>query len=626
MIRTMRRVRVMGPRRDLEPTLRVLQDLGSMHLASPPRLPALNPAPTTRREQRLLRQLRTLVADGEAARTLLALPPATPGGPVSDPPPWAAWARTARRLRRQAEQLRERRQRLDEEQALLGKYREMLDAFAGLFQAGHLPGSVRAYHVILRPGQAAVVEPLQQALAEALDSAFELRTRTLSAGDTALLLLVPLSRTARVEHLLTESGVQEVPLPAGYERATAAEALPRMRARLQALPALVDTLESERKAQAGTAGGLLPPILTTTQDAISRLEAVGLSASTRTAFVVEGWVPAPDLATLTEKLRQRIGPEISVEELPPGPDVDAPVILQNPRLFRPFQLLVEMLPLPTYGSIDPTPFVAVFFPVFFGLMLGDIGYGVALLGLGAFLARRARPGTPLRSVAQISLVCAAFTIIFGVLFGELFGDLGRRLFGLHPLVLDREEPKDIVSFLVLCVGIGGVHVLLGLVLGVFNALHGHGHRRQAVGRGLSAVMILLVVVALLAAVHRLPAQLLTPAVVALLVAFPVLIVAEGIVAPVELLATMGNILSYARIMALGTASVMLAVIANRIAGAMGSVVVGAIFALLFHLVNFALGLFSPTVHALRLHYVEFFGRFYSAGGVRYRPFTHWRTH
>ena len=115
-------------------------------------------------------------------------------------------------------------------------------------------------------------------------------------------------------------------------------------------------------------------------------------------------------------------------------------------------------------------------------------------------------------------------------------------------------------------------------------------------------------------------------VVALLVAFPLLVIAEGIVAPVELLSTLGNILSYARIMALGTASVMLAVVANRLAGAIGSVVVGVIFALLFHLVNFALGLFSPTIHALRLHYVEFFGRFYSPGGVQYRPFRHWRMH
>ena len=108
----------------------------------------------------------------------------------------------ARQLRRRAEQLRERRQRLEEERALLGKYREMLDAFSGLFEAGHLPPGVRAYHIVLRPGQASVVEPLRQALAEALDSAFELRTRTLSAGDTALLLLVPLPRTGRVERLL----------------------------------------------------------------------------------------------------------------------------------------------------------------------------------------------------------------------------------------------------------------------------------------------------------------------------------------------------------------------------------------------------------------------------------------
>ena len=67
-------------------------------------------------------------------------------------------------------------------------------------------------------------------------------------------------------------------------------------------------------------------------------------------------------------------------------------------------------------------------------------------------------------------------------------------------------------------------------------------------------------------------------------------------------------------------TVMLAVVANRMVGAIGSAAVGIVFALLFHLVNFAIGLFSPTIHALRLHYVEFFGKFYSPGGVRYQPF------
>ena len=84
----------------------------------------------------------------------------------------------------------------------------------------------------------------------------------------------------------------------------------------------------------------------------------------------------------------------------------------------------------------------------------------------------------------------------------------------------------------------------------------------------------------------------------------------------------GNVLSYARIMAIGTASVMLAIVANQMVGAVGSTTVGLVFALLFHLVNFAIGLFSPAIHALRLHYVEFFGKFYSPGGTPYQPFGH----
>jgi V/A-type H+-transporting ATPase subunit I len=104
----------------------------------------------------------------------------------------------------------------------------------------------------------------------------------------------------------------------------------------------------------------------------------------------------------------------------------------------------------------------------------------------------------------------------------------------------------------------------------------------------------------------------------------VLIALEGAIAPIEFLAALGNVLSYARVMALGMASVMLAVVANRMGGAVGSAVVGFLFALLFHLVNFAIGIFGPTVHALRLHYVEFFGKFYSPGGMTYKPFAHWR--
>ena len=78
-----------------------------------------------------------------------------------------------------------------------------------------------------------------------------------------------------------------------------------------------------------------------------------------------------------------------------------------------------------------------------------------------------------------------------------------------------------------------------------------------------------------------------------------------------------------RVMALGTASVMLAVVANRMVGAFGSFAIGVAFALLFHLVNFAITLFSPTIHVMRLHYVEFFGTFFEPGGGAYEPLRHW---
>jgi V/A-type H+-transporting ATPase subunit I len=217
--------------------------------------------------------------------------------------------------------------------------------------------------------------------------------------------------------------------------------------------------------------------------------------------------------------------------------------------------------------------------------------------------------------------CAAFAIIFGVLFGEVFGNLGQTL-GLRPLWFDRETA--IVPFLALAVAIGVVHLTLGLVLAVITAWR-RGHTREALGRSVAALMVVLTVLCLLAAFERLPKALFTPFVVALLVAFPVLLILEGVVAVIELLSTFGHILSYARIMALGTASLMLAVVANKMVGAMGSVVVGVIFALLFHTVNFAIGLFSPTIHALRLHYVEFFGKFYSPGGAQYHPLSTWQA-
>ena len=619
MIIAMAKVRVMGPRERLPATLGAIQDAGVLHLARPSAEPAVT-APARTREDREARQVRRILEDADWDLAHLGPAPAARGGAAG--PACLQWARTARRVRRALERLRARGAALEEERALILKYREFFDAFRSLLEAERRWPRTTAYHVLLRPGDADALPRLREALGTALGGAFELYERRLGSGDTAVLVVVPAEAAPNLERLLQEARVEEIPVPAAYGGGSLAQAIPQMIGRLGDIPGELQSLARERERLAAAARGELERARAFLNDRLAQLDALAHSGVTAHAFVIEGWLPADGVPDFRRRLRAACGDDIVVSEerREEWTSAEAPVVLSNPRLFRPFEIVLRLMPLPAYGTLDPTPFVAVFFPAFFGLMVGDVGYGLVLGALALVAHWRSRPGTLWRSVSEIAGACALFSVVAGVLFGEVFGDLGTRWLGLHPLLFRREDA--ILPFLILAVSLGAVHVLLGLVLG---AVASRGHPRQALGRGLSAGMLAGVIVALLAVLEVLPRALLTPTVIALLVAFPVLIFAEGITAPIELLSALGNILSYARIMALGVASVMLAVVANQMVGAMGSVAIGVTFALLFHLVNFAIAVFSPTIHALRLHYVEFFGKFYSAGGVRYTPFGRW-TH
>lgn len=618
MILSMVRARILGPREDLDEVLSVVQDVGLLHLAGPEPTGALRPVEPAPREVREARRLRALLRDADAIATHLA-PPASSAPVVSTS--LAGWRRQFQRARRAVEQLEARRRRLEDERSQTARLLEFIGAFRGLLPAGS-GGRTHGYHLVLRGQDATVVPRLREGLAQAIGDEFVLETAPLSTGELAAILLVPPTDAARVERLLAQAGVHELPMPEGSDGQGLGQLAPSLAARRDVLDAELDALAREHHALAQEVGANLRAARVAAEDRLLGLAAREKAATTSRSMVLEGWIPEAGYPRLVQGLKARLGDRVVVERVAREDwrGEAAPVVLQNPRLFRPFEVITRMVPLPAYGTIDPTPFVAVFFPVFFGLILGDIGYGLLLGAFALVLRRSGAPESTRRAVAEVLGAGAAFAVAFGIAFGEFFGDLGTRWFGLHPLLLDRE--RAMIPFLGLALAIGAVHITLGLALGVVNTWR--GHPRQAVGRGVSLAMVLLIVLVLLAALEVLPGGFLTPSVIALLVLFPVLILAEGIIAPIEFLSTLSNILSYARIMALGTASVMMAVVANELAGSIGSVLVGVLFGLLFHLVNFGLGVFAPTVHGLRLHYVEFFGKFHSPGGQAYRPFSHWR--
>ncbi|HET9271159.1 MAG TPA: V-type ATPase 116kDa subunit family protein [Vicinamibacterales bacterium] len=615
MIVRMLRVRIAGPRARLGETLAAIQDLGVLHVDRPD--VRGDPKPDSRwlRErhhfEHALQDVETVLA--RLQWSAMTTPDVTPVG--------ATAVRRARRVRRRIDALSVSGAALDDERSMLLRYQEFFRAFEPLIGHELAWPDGQVFYVVLRKAAGAVLADLRQSLDAALGGEVELLHRELSSGEWAVLILASAHAAPRVSSLLSAARVDELPAPPGIGETNLMRAMPAIKQRLDEISLAHAQLDDDRLLLARVEGPWLVRFRASLHDEIARLDARARAYTPQHLFILEGWLPAPRRPDLVAHLERVLGPEIVVSTIGAenwGTDA-TPVALYNPPLFRPFEVITRMLPLPKYGTIDPTPLIAVFFPALFGLMLGDVGYGV-ILALGAWLMRvRSAPASVLRPISTVALACASSTIVFGIIFGELFGSAGR-LVGLRPY-FDREQAT--IPFLEFSIALGGAHLLLGVVLAGIGAWR-RGRKREAVGRSVTFGMLVLTVFLLLAALEILPRRLFTPLAVAVLLAFIALVALEGIMAVVELLSTFGHILSYARIMAIGVASLTLAAVANKMVGALGSVLVGVVFALLFHVVNFALGLFSPAIHALRLHYVEFFGQFFSPGGTAYRPLRHWR--
>jgi V/A-type H+-transporting ATPase subunit I len=362
---------------------------------------------------------------------------------------------------------------------------------------------------------------------------------------------------------------------------------------------------------------------TALQDEIEASRVLPRFGETDLTFVLAGWVPVKDLERVEAAFRENIGNAVYVQKLKMTPEMKkrAPVILQNPKPAQPFESLVKLLALPRYGHVDPTRLMALFLPIFFGMILGDVGYGILVLALSLVALRRFKAGV-LRDILIVLAMGAGWSILFGFLYGEAFGTLGEH-FGLHPLWFDRTSSEHVLGLLVMTVAIGAIHVGLGLILGVWEAIKDRS-RNHLLERGgmLVGLIGLFFMVGVL--VDFLPQGFMSVAIALTIIGIVLLSASLGclgvVMGPIEFIGLIGNVLSYLRIAAIGLASVYLAKVANEVAGMVGNVFVGAILAILIHALNLVLGMFSPTIHSLRLHYVEFFRKFYEGGGRPYEPF------
>jgi V/A-type H+-transporting ATPase subunit I len=463
-----------------------------------------------------------------------------------------------------------------------------------------------------------------------------------------LAVFVPKEYRDQMEQQLSAGGFVPLPIPRG-------DGFPKdlEQSHVQAIAALkgeiagIDKRIEELRTQQTEFLAACEELLTSQ---VEQTEAPLRFATTDQAFIAEGWVPSTDIERLKAGISLAAGGKVLVTELHDDEHHAAPVEYNNPSFATPAQLLTDLYSRPRYDELDPTLFLSIIFPIFFGIILGDVGYGAILL-LTALVLRKFLTSIEGRWLVANLRNASISGIIFGVLYSECFGfalPWPPVLFARH-LSIGAEahgSGPDIPGLLMFAIWIGIAQITLGRLLNAVNHYRHHGIKGAIPQLGwISSMWGILLILLSLFPLPLMPDLTGLPPIVlglslagiigiVMVIAGMLAIATESALELVEFPTIISHTMSYARLAAVGLSSVAIAMVVNLIAidmliepqleqlSAVGAIliVLGIVVLIFGHLGNTALGLVGGGLQSLRLQYVEFFTKFYKGGGEKYNPF------
>lgn len=356
------------------------------------------------------------------------------------------------------------------------------------------------------------------------------------------------------------------------------------------------------------------------EDALTHLKCMEVTRLRRLdgTFALEGWLPEEWVDELRTILERASGGRATLErdEEPATGPRTAPVLLENPRLARPFEYMVELFSMPGRADYDPTRITALLLPLFFGFAIGDVVHGIAV-ALVALWIRRRVPTPVGRLVAAILLAGGIWATVFGAfVYGEALG------FHLPPPFPPPllERTRDVLPLLGLSLVVGLLHIGLGLTIGFVYERRQAGLRVAVLGK-LSWLLVEAGLVLL--ALALLPLALrwaLAPALGLLALGVLLVGLGGGLTELLEVPAFVGNIASYLRLAALALVEGILGLAVNGLLldhvlhrGPVAAAI-GLIVLVLAHGLFLAMAVLVVALQCLRLHYVEFYTKFYELSG------------
>ncbi len=366
---------------------------------------------------------------------------------------------------------------------------------------------------------------------------------------------------------------------------------------------------------------------------IEREQALEKTAETGRTRILCAWVPKPRLKAVEETLNA-YGCAYEAEE--PTEDDDVPTLLSNNLYAKQFEPILSMYSLPHYGEFDPTWIMSLFYTVIFGMMFADVGYGLIVLFGCIGMIRLMRPSEGMKRMLTMFALSAVSCIFFGIMFGGYFGDLpqailtgfmGYESVDSPALIFDMIENP--IGMLVLSLAVGVLHIVCAMIIKMYILI-----REGDIFGAVFDVGSWLVVFAGIGIIFvNTTAGIIVAAVGAAMLILTqgrhqkniIMKIVKGVMSLYDIISYASDLLSYSRILALSLSSAVIATVVNLLATMMGFSVGGVIaFVLIFtlgHTVNFALNILSSYIHASRLQYLEFFGKFYVGGGREFAPLS-----
>lgn len=357
------------------------------------------------------------------------------------------------------------------------------------------------------------------------------------------------------------------------------------------------------------------------------------------AFYLDGYVPAGMGETVKQKM-EKYDCVITITQ--PEPDEECPVLMESGGLVTPFQAITNLYSTPLYQGIDPTPFFSIFYFIFFGIMLGDAGYGI-IMTLGCFLLlKKYRLEGMIKKLITMFMYCGISTIFWGAMFGGWFSNIvtvvgktyfQQELWGIKPLWFDPvQNPMQLLMF---SFALGLIHLFLGMGLKAYMLI-----KRGKVLDALFDVgfwyLLLIGLILLLAGSAVLPAVFVVGKWMSIAGALGIILTGgrdnknifgrlmSGVLSLYNVTGYLGDVLSYSRLLGLGLAGGVIGSVINTMGALGGNGFVGVIVMVIVfiggHTFNIAINALGSFVHTSRLQYVEFFGKFFEGGGKVYQPF------